>query len=309
MVVCLVAMLAALAGCDKADVDAAQERIVQRHRATAGGRVGVLRGLEVSDRAVAITRRLERRGHPHCGGLPQGPFQASITVEAEVLLDGHTTPFARLVEERTVRRDADGDVQVVIEATFDDPSGRQGAQRREERLVGGRLYVKEHNLPFVSHKAHHGTHAAVLDRAMDAVPAMIAVARQGWTLSEDEPLKRVYTAEQGREGSALSCGLTSADDGWLYRILERSTLSLAEVTLSRGTLGWGRRSVSGRLLVGDEARTWVVRVDVDEQVSPATEPLSVDAPEEVASVRRDRPYRDIEQILKEQLGLSRLDPG
>ena len=32
LVVCLVAMLAALAGCDKADVDAAQDRIVQRHR-------------------------------------------------------------------------------------------------------------------------------------------------------------------------------------------------------------------------------------------------------------------------------------
>ncbi|MEL6180915.1 MAG: hypothetical protein AAFS10_18285, partial [Myxococcota bacterium] len=287
-------------GCGRNELDTARGWVVHQHRAKAGGRVGVLRALETADQAAALTRRLKRRGHPHCGGLPHGAFEATLTVELEMLLDGQEVPFARLMETRTVRRDVQGNLQVVVESDFNDPSGRSGEQRREERLVQDRLYVQEDNVPFVVHKAHHDTASVVLDRAMDAVPTMLMLADEGWTLTEEHPMEHTYTAGQ-RHGAELDCGAGSK--GWLYRVLEHSRLSFGEATLGRGSFGWGQRAVSSRLLVEGERHMWVVRVDVDEKVQPTDHAAPITAPEVTAKVRRDRPYRDIEHILRGQQGL------
>ncbi len=302
-----IAVIAALAlwsgGCGL--VDDARELIVERHRASARGRVGGLRALEVHDAAAQLARRIKNRGDGLCSGVEAGPFEAEVTIEAEVVGGGERV-IGRFVEVRRVKRDERGGVEVRSTVDFLDPSGRAGVVTREERIIGDRRYVKEQNLPFVEQRSHEGESEGLVRRGLDAVPGLIAAAPRGWR--PDPDVEGSFLADGEVDGEVPSCGLGAGEEAWLRRLLQAARLDLAEATQNRGGADGDRiRGVSARLLMGGGEGVAAVRLDVEEKVHYGSHLEAVSRPEEVAEVRRDRPYWDIERVLVERMGLA-LEP-
>lgn len=297
-ILCLV--LLALMGCELADK--ARDALVESHQETARGRVGVLRALELHDSAASTARAISLRGDARCGGPLEGPFEASIEIEAEVVGRSERV-IDRFTEIRRVRRDATGNVSARFTVIFMDPSGRRGETTREVRIVGERRYVREQNLPFVAHRRHKGDSEAFVREAMDAIPAALSAGGANWRASEDgREDVFVSDTESDRETQAFECGLDPHQRAWLRRLMDTATVSFAEAIVPDRGAGDRTRSVSARLMAGDEHKPMVVRLDVEERVQYG-EPEAIAAPDKVADLRRDRPYHDIELILEKKLGL------
>jgi len=290
------ALLALAAGCEEAAV-AVKDAVVETHRQEARGRVGVLRALEVSDTAARLARTLDAAGDPRCGQL-SGAFTATITLDAE-LVDPRGRSTMSLREERRVVRDQAGALSVHYITSFSDDAGRADTVERQERVVEGGVFVKEHNLPWVRRRAHPEDEA-VLWRGMDALPALLAVGGGSWTPVDGED--GVFGAVEGGAGEAIRCRQPPRQKGWLHRLMSRSELVEARVDFG-GAAEPGVRTLSARLVTVGERR-WELKVDVEERVVDGVL-VPVEAPVEVAEVRRDRPWVDITTILERRMGLDK----
>ena len=279
-------------------VDSVQNTIVEQHRSEARGRAGVLRALEVSDSAFAITRHINYKGDPLCGAFLDGTLRAQVEVQLE-LIDPSGKRVALLEEVRTFERDAEGDVRAHWTSDFaDETSGRHDVLERDERIVGGELFVKEHNLASVSRRARPDDVAQLEARVRDATPAIVEAAGATW---RQQGASHTWVAEEGTPGRSLRCGFDRFESGWIHRLTTRTELSLARLEHDPANK---RLSVSARLSTLDE-RPFVLRAEIEESIvsqDPST--IAVDVPTgKIASTWRDRPYRDIEIILGERLKL------
>lgn len=290
------------ASCESADE--ARERIVQRHRQQALGRVGVLRGLEVHERAVRLSRAIQSHGDGRCASLPSGPFEAHLRIEAEVTRPGAAGSLEKMLELRTLTRTSEGALSARFEVEFINPAGRASQWSREERVLDDAHYVREENLPFVAHKAHRGDRERLLRSWLDPIPALLSAGGRGWKrLGTGE----TWTAQASDGGARFQCGLSDDERGWLRRFLETARMSYAETSLPLAPSGdVRRRSASARFEVGEAQEPWVVRLDVEEKVFYRSPP-TVEKPEETGRPGRDRPVRDLREILIERLKLEALD--
>jgi hypothetical protein len=139
---------------------------------------------------------------------------------------------------------------------------------------------------------------------MDAIPASLSTAGESWRPHSDN-VEDTFIAdiEQGLNGVGFDCGMDKTGKAWLQRFLHVARLNFAEAYLPATKQNSRIRTVSARFLAGDPDKSLVVRLDVEEKVN-YREPTPVVAPEEVASLRKDRPFNDIERILSKKLGLS-----
>jgi hypothetical protein len=287
------ALLLCLCGCELAQET--QARVVARHRAQARGGVGALRGMEVHQRAARLSRALQARTDAECEGLPaRGPAQVALTLEVKVIAVKTGAPVATLREERLLRRDARDHVEATWRAEFLDPSGRVGRWERRELLLPTHHYVAEQNLPFVRRAASLSSRKPFEDRALDIIPTLLEVPGSSWFPSGDGR----YEATAGAQGQALRCGVGALERAWLSRLLEVASLERAEVTLSPT-----RRAVTMRLTSAGAPGELSIQVQAEE-LAQAPDGAPVEAPARVEEPRRDRPYKDIEAILTERLGLT-----
>ncbi len=270
----------------------------------------MLRGLEVHERAVQQAQRIHQYGDGRCTSVPKTPFEATLTIKAQVVSPGvpEDTVIDSFEEVRTIHMDDAGNVFIDFKVTFNGPAKRQGGQwTRQERLVGKAHFVKEQNLPFVSHRAHKGDAAALLRRTMDPIPALLTSGDDRW-----RPLGSgdTFVADQQEGTRQFRCGFGTHDKAWVRRFLERTRLDYAEATLPQNQEGAGerRRHASARFLVGQAPdKELSVRLDVDEKVFYRS-PTRVEAPQEVVPIRRERYFNEIHKILTRKMGIQDLGP-
>ena len=294
----LLLVVSALVGgaCDLAD--RGRDVVVEDHRQSAGARVGVFRALQVHDCAVDLTRRLGDKGDPQCHLLRDGPLQLSITVLAKV--EGPSGAVAASFEHRRkIARDQAGNFEVTDSISFRNPTGRTGETKQQERVVGEERFLKEENLPWVRHRLRPGQRDRVLQAAVDPVPAMLAMGASGW---QNEGGDR-WVAHGRTGGLAFRCAALPGPKGWLARLLGLTELNYSEATLPQHLPeGETKRSVSARLTTLSAPQR-KLRIDIEEIFEPVG-PQDILVPADVADTGRDRPYRDIQTILGDRLGLS-----
>lgn len=278
----LLLALLAPAGCDLAEK--AKDAVVQDHRAKARGRVGVFRALETKDRAVGVANAVRDYADPACA-LPKAPFTAEVRIEgtAEVAGGRH-----RFLETRTVRMTSAGDAFVRYHVTWVDAAARGDKWTREETVVGSKRYVREQNLPAVAHARRPDSARRVILRALDGVRTGLHAGRGRWAGG-------TQTWELGEAGLHAFRGcLDPSSRGWMQRLEGAAELSAAKADVTP-TRRWFR----GTWDLEEERQ---MTLDITEDIREGADPVT--APEHVADVRRDRPYRDIERILGDRLGLS-----
>lgn len=278
------------AGCQQ--LEGARQEFVAEHRGEAQGRVGVLRGLEVHQSASQRAKALASRGDEPCGALPDR-FSAHTTISA-TLRDGAGNLLASMREVREVSLDADHNAQVVQHVALHDPSGREGSWRREERIVGDEHFVQEENLPFSKRRARAGARAELLRRAMEPIPSALWSVGEGWVAKEG---LGAFEAHETTRGRTLRCGVNPKDQPWLARLREVARLERAS-----SLLGAQERRFVGRWTGGTPGALWSLDLDISEQIQHGPAPR-VEPPTPGPSVERDRPYRDIQIILQDRLGL------
>lgn len=289
----LLALAPALVSCDLAQE--ARQEVVQRHRQQARGRVGVLRGMEVQQSAAAVSRRIQRGAREDCHGpRVDQPFAASLTLSAWIQTPAAEAPLASWEETRHFHRDQQGHQQVTWEVSFQDLSGRRSTWRRQQRLVEGWLYTAEQNLAFVRRRARPGDDLYMMQRAADAFPAAVMAGRDTWRLHPEGG----YQSDGQTPGDAIRCGAPPQDEAWLARLLEVSELEQGRVFMRQGL-----RKAALKLRSAGPQGDLVVGLDMEEKILQVP-PEAVEAPQQVASTDRDRPYRDVEIILTDKLGLA-----
>lgn len=256
------------------------------HRAHARGRVGVFRALQTKERAVAVARSVHDYTDPACA-LPRAPFTASVAITGNLSGD---EPHS-FQDSRTVAVTATGDVRVDYRIAWTDAVGRGDVWIRVETVTGDAWYVQEQNLPAVAHTRRPDTARAVIRRGLDGVSVGLHAGRGRWETAPGG-------WRLGAAGHTFRGCLEEDETGWLRRLEADAHLTDATATLDAAdrqfhgvwTLNAGR----------------VMTLDIRERIRDAADPIA--APDRVGDVRRDRPYRDIERILGERLGLSEWKP-
>lgn len=308
--ICALAVAPAVAmGCDAGQ--RVQRAAVETHRHAATGRVGVLRALEVRDGALASVRRVARAGDSECPRLPEGPMRTELMVDATVApAEAGEQNVARFHEETTATRDAQGRVDVTSTLRFVDPSGRTGTTQRTEICTSRWFFVAEQATPFVRRVAHTGECEALVARAVQGPLALLRLGGRGWQVRPDGS----FVAERTEGGRALACDAAPGTDDWLRRLEQVARLSYSEAKLVEPGAAAADRgqsqavALSVRLLTGPDATPTVVSVEIDGRVNAAqVEPIA--EPTEPFDTRRDRPYRDLQTILGDRMGLPRWRRG
>jgi hypothetical protein len=134
----------------------------------------------------------------------------------------------------------------------------------------------------------------MMRRALDAIPSALLAGQETWRLHPEGG----YQSDGQTPGDRLRCGAPVGDQAWLARLLEVSSLEVGRAFMRPGlrkaALKLSSAGPEGDLLVG---------LDIKEEMLQG--PLeAVEAPAQVADTDRDRPYRDIQVILTQKLGLA-----
>jgi hypothetical protein len=329
----LTSLVAVCGGCEL--VDKARDAVVEDHRAEARGRVGVFRALETKDRAVAVALSVRDYADPACA-LPTAPFAATVELYGSATVPGGVH---RVRDVREISVLASGDVQVRYRIEWEDAAGRGDTWTRIDTVIGSQHYVQEQNLPAVAHTRRPGTARRVLRKGLDGVRTGLHAGRGRWEgagpppppeppkpkatppdagntaqdadvaatsprtvlaapVHEPAPQDAEHWILARSEGHSFRGCLEPSERGWLTDLSATAELDKARVALSPGD-----RRFRGAWTLEDDRR---LTVDIRERIRDAPQPFAT--PDRVEDVKRDRPYRDIERILGDRLGLSDWKP-
>lgn len=280
-----------LTGCEV--VESIQNKVVGEHRLRSSGRTGVLVAMEVHDNATRRIQTILERGDTSCHMTPPtGAWSSTITIQTEIL-NKKDQIQASWTETRTVQKAPNGSLLWSTQLQYTTHEGRKGKSSREERQIGDQRYTREENLPFVVKRVSPAEQKHFLQRALDPIPSLLVSGGDTWT-QENQNL--ASTGETGK--STVRCLLPPRGESWSRRLLENTELHYAEVTRETNTL----REASARWILKDQQDT-LLKIDIREEIGLPAD-LSISAPTKIASIHRDRPYKDIQTILRKRLKLS-----
>ncbi|MBA2662824.1 MAG: hypothetical protein H0U74_11045 [Bradymonadaceae bacterium] len=263
----LTLLSASLCGCDSLraglDLESVEERL--REAPTRPGKVGVLRALETVHSANALARGLANRPQSRCELVIDAhlPFVYSLQMRVQrSVVQGEP---AHWDETRRLRRDAEGNLELIVTADFQTENGLSSRRQTLWRIIDDVLFVAELPGPFERRVADAQARAMLWSEGLGVVQVLLDSVASGW---QSEGGDGLWNAG----GERLRCESTASTthEGFLKRFQGQATL------------------LEGRFTVGQQADDERVRRFVASWRTGDTGVLSVRAHDRLDSGADDR---------------------
>lgn len=277
-------------GCDAPSEIAGQLEQTLRDNAATRQKAGTLRALQVSGRAHRIARAMASHPEAACRlELPDaGPFTYRVTLDVERRPAGQrddAPPEAHWHEQRVLRRDADGDLSLQMDARYRDEIGLRDRRAPAWRVVGARSYVSVDGEAYYRRDLAPGEPARIKTAGLGVIQTLLDAASAGWS-----------RAGEGRwtlGGEALGCGPADAKrSGWLRRFATHATALSGALEVADGAAGPRRLKVRWQL---DDGST--LRLRFSDTLALQAEAVDPPAPDAIVEVERDRSYARVSDML------------
>jgi hypothetical protein len=277
-------------------VEALEERL--KSGASTEPKAGMLRALEVASTASAITKRAAAPHQARCQlELPRDrayTYSFSLDVQRKSGIGVES----RWTEERTLRRDADGDLAAIMHASFRTELGGEGRRSPQWMLVDQDSYVSVDGRSFYRREASPGERRRLAHSASATMQTLLDGVSIGWSRVEpDSEGPAVFTVG----GERLVCGPSatrdddlSFDAGWLRRFETRATPLGGELSVPRA----GSRKLEVRWQLEDAS---TLEVRFEDRLVDGAEPIEAPDESSLVVVERDRSLRRIERLFEEMV--------
>lgn len=299
--VALVGLALFCIGCDRAEEATATLEETLREQASTEPKTGVLRALQVRSRAAEVARLMAAPSDRACAlELPNAaPFRYRWALE--LTRRSAVGVEARWRETRVLRRDADGDLALEMQADFRTELGLEGRRNPQRRVVGGQSYVSDDGRAFYRRSLQTGERHEIIEAAGATMQTLLDAVPNGWSLQESMPEQT-----EGDSGAAayriggerLVCGPSAeAEAGWLRRFETKATPLSGELQVGELQVDpEGSRSVEIRWQLEDGSTLEASFVD---GLAMGAAPVEAPDDADIVSVERDRSLHQVEQMLSQ----------
>ncbi|MBN1946371.1 MAG: hypothetical protein JW797_11895 [Bradymonadales bacterium] len=266
-------------------------------------RAGVAIGIETRHRAWQIARAIAVRADAACGTYPiEGPLVTRVSWSLVGEREGQQL-FA-LEESRSLEVDGQHRARFHRRVSYRYGSGTSGEGEREWRLIEGRLYVKDHNLPFEQRQVDVLERSALLASVAEVFETLVRATGERWTgvITTAEGFELAVSPRSGA-GQRVRCGNEREEDPWLAELIERVVVARAVASVTIDPQDGTPRLRQGEWwLERQEAEDLVrLRVEVSEEIQTDCEPSNPIEPpsrSELMDLSRDRLYWQLEDLLQ-----------
>jgi hypothetical protein len=290
-------------GCDGVDgLAAGIERGVKQHT-TAKTKTGMLRGLEVVERAHQVAERRARRADPDCR-LSVDSDEA-LTYRASIELERRSAHGVERLwrEERTFRRDRHGHLAATMSGEWTDQLGLQARREMQWRLIDQHSWVSVDGRAFYRRAADAEDARHIELAGLAPLQTLLDASDGGWSESATDAEQQTTTWSAGGGGERLICGPSSEEAaGWLKRLGTDAVVTDAELIASGPRLGSTASAATRTLSIEWQLDQGSVLVaTLDDRLSLEAAPVESPDPEAVVDVRRDRSLHHVDRLVAQML--------
>ncbi len=283
-------------GCDAPERAVAVVEETLREQASTEPKTGVLRALEVGQTARVIAAAVASSRDPACElRLPEdGSFSYRWTLE--LIRRTAAGIEGQWKEERELRRDAHGNLGLVMGADFVTELGLPGRRSASWLLVDGTSYLSADGRAFYRRTPLSRERERMIEVASTTVQSLLDAVSTGWSRTKGEGGVRFRAG-----GEHLVCGPSATrEQGWLRRFATRATpvSGTLETSGERAAVhgAVGSRNLQARWQLEDGS---TLEAHFGDELEAGAAAVEAPNGEAVVRVERDRSLERVEQLISE----------
>ena len=286
---------ALLTGCEEAPSSTKVVHDWVAHQAKDEPKVGVLRALQTVSTARKLAVRTSQPGSRACRLHP--PQHGAFRYRFELSVTRHSAAGAevRWHEKRSLERDADGQLQVRMDADFRTALGLGGERHLRWIWTGERSFHSDDGQHFWQQPPAPDERRRLLGAGMAPLQSLLDAVHTGWRPGETGQSRGRWLSG----GAPLHCGpRADTSRGWLRRLRTRATPLEAELVVPEGRFGSTglapRRRLEANWQLEDGSR---LEVSFEDQLDTAAANVQPPPEAKMVDVQRDRSWQRAQRLL------------
>lgn len=278
------------------DPGGAIERVEERLKAHSEprGKAGMLRSLQVAQSAQKVAREIEAAPRLECELQPPGNGAYTYEWRLELRRDQPGTESLHWREERSTRRDSDGNLSVASAAGVGAES--EGERRRDMswRIFEEDAYVSFDGVGFRRQPPGREAHERLEAVGLGTAQALLDSSSGGWRRVSGDAIR----FEPG--GERLICGPSDRlEAGWLRRLAAHAAVIDGHLEASSERVGGDGSARSRRIRMQwqlDDGQR--LHADFEDQLSLEAADITAPPADQVVE-KRDRSLAELDSLLEE----------